>query len=47
MIVDLSFPEGSSVNDGIEADISSLHYAKVEEATEEQLSRAVTLGWQR
>ena len=34
MIVDLSFPEGSSVNDGIEADICSLHYAKVEEVTE-------------
>ena len=35
MIVNLSFPEGSSVNDGIKADICSLHYAKVEEATEE------------
>ena len=35
MIVDLLFPEGSSMNDGVEADICSLHYAKVEEATEE------------
>ena len=35
MIMDLSFSEGSSVNYGIEADIRSLYYAKVEEATEE------------
>lgn len=35
MIVDLSFQEGSSDNNGIESDICSLHYAKVEEATEE------------
>ena len=35
MILDLSFQEGSSVNDGIEAGLCSLHYAKVEEATEE------------
>ena len=28
MIVDLSFPEGSSVNNGIEVDISSFHYEK-------------------
>ena len=35
LIVDLSFPEGGSVNNGIESDICSLHYAKVEEATKE------------
>ena len=35
MIVDLSFPEESSVSDGIESDICLLRYAKVEEVTKE------------
>ena len=33
--MDLSYPEGGSVNDGIDPDICSLHCAKVEEATGE------------
>lgn len=32
LIVDLSDPEGSSVNDGIEREICTLHYTSVEEA---------------
>lgn len=33
LIVDLSHPEGSSVNDGIERELCSLHYTTVEEAS--------------
>ena len=35
LIVDLSFPEGNSVNDGINPNICSLHYARVEDAAKE------------
>ncbi len=32
LIVDLSHPEGSSINNGIDKELCSLHYARVEEA---------------
>ena len=35
MIVDLLFLEGGSINDGVDPEIRSLHYAKVEEASKE------------
>ena len=35
LIVDLSFPEGNSVNDGIDSAFCSLHYVKVEDAAKE------------
>ena len=34
MIVDLSCPPGSSVNDGIDPSLSSIHYASVDNAVE-------------
>ncbi len=40
LIVDLSHPEGSSINDGIDRDLCSLHYTTVEEASR----RVVNLG---
>ena len=40
MILYLSFPEGGSVNDGIEAGLCSLHYTKVEDATEELVKQS-------
>ena len=41
--MDLSFPKESSVNNGIESDICSLHYAKVEEATKELVKQGHNL----
>ena len=35
LIVDLSFPEGNSVNDGIDSAFCSLHYVKVDDAAKE------------
>ena len=35
LIVDLSFPEGTSVNDGIQTDLCSLRYVKVDDAARE------------
>ena len=35
LIVDLSFPEGGSVNDGIDPEVCSLQYSRVEDAAEE------------
>ena len=32
LIVDLSFPQGCSVNDAIEPEVCSLHYTSVDEA---------------
>ena len=39
--MDLSFPHGKSVNDGIDADMASLSYIKVEEVA----TRAAQMGW--
>ena len=41
LIVDLSFPEGHSINDGIAQDVSSIQYARLEDAV--QMVRV--LGW--
>ena len=35
LIVDLSFPEGGSVNDGIDLEVCSFQYSRVEDAAEE------------
>ena len=35
LIVDLSFPEGNSINDGIDPNICSLHYTRVEDTARE------------
>ncbi len=40
MIVDLSYPKGHSINDGIPKDICSLHYSSVDDA----LLYIITLG---
>lgn len=40
LIVDLSHPQGASVNDGIEKELCSLHYSSVEEA----VRRVINLG---
>ena len=34
LILDLSFPEGSSVNDGIPSDLCSIRYLKIEEVAQ-------------
>ncbi len=38
-IVDLSFPKGHSVNDGIEPELCSLHYTSVDEACKRVIAR--------
>ena len=42
LIVDLSFPEGHSVNDGIPSDICSIQYASMDQAVE--IVRALGVG---
>ncbi len=39
LIVDLSHPVGASVNDGIEAELSTLKYPSVDDALRRLLSR--------
>lgn len=39
LIVDLSFPRGNSVNDGIEPELCSLHYTSVDEACKRVMAR--------
>ncbi len=39
LIVDLSFPKGHSVNDGIEPELCSLHYTSADEACKRVIAR--------
>ena len=39
LILDLSAPEGSSVNDGVSTKLCSLHYVKVEDAAREVMNQ--------
>ena len=39
LIVDLSHPEGASINDGIEPELCSLHYTSVDEAVQRLLAK--------